>query len=122
MPKTILTVDDAATMRKLIVFTLKGAGYEVLEAADGVAGLQVLSTRAADLIITDINMPQMGGIELTRNVRQMPQHRTTPILVITTESEPDVKARAKAVGATGWIVKPFQPAQLVDIVKRVLKA
>jgi len=122
MPKTIVTVDDAATMRKLIVFTLKGAGYEVLEAADGVAGLQLLSSRAADLIITDINMPNMGGIELTRSVRQLPQHRTTPILVVTTESEAGVKAQAKTAGATGWIVKPFQPDQLVDIVKRVLKS
>ncbi len=121
MPKTIVTVDDAATMRKLIVFTLKGAGYEVLEACDGVAGLQLLSSRAADLIITDINMPLMGGIELTRSVRQLPQHKTTPILVVTTESEAGIKAQAKAVGATGWIVKPFQPDQLVDIVKRVLK-
>ncbi len=122
MSKTIVTVDDAATMRKLIAFTLKGAGYEVLEACDGVAGLQLLSSRAADLIITDINMPGMGGIELTRSVRQLAQHKTTPILVVTTESEAGVKAQAKAVGANGWIVKPFQPNQLVDIVKRVLKA
>jgi two-component system, chemotaxis family, chemotaxis protein CheY len=121
MPKTIVTVDDAATMRKLIGFMLKQAGYEVLEASDGVAGLQLLSSRAADLIITDINMPLMGGIELTRSVRQLPQHRTTPILVVTTESEAGVKAQAKAVGANGWIVKPFQPDQLVEIVKRVLK-
>jgi two-component system chemotaxis response regulator CheY len=120
MAKTIITVDDAATMRKLIGFTLRGAGHEVLEAEDGMRALALLTSRDVDLVVTDINMPNMNGIELTRKLRALPRHRSTPILVVTTESEMAVKTQAKAAGATGWIVKPFQPDQLVAVVAKVL--
>lgn len=121
MPKTIMTVDDAPTMRKLIGFTLKGAGHTVLEAEDGLNALNVLSTRRVDLVISDINMPKMNGVELTRKLRESALHRATPILIITTESDAGVKGQAKAAGATGWIVKPFKPEQLLEIVDKVLK-
>lgn len=118
--KTILTVDDASTMRKLIVFTLGGAGHKVLEAADGVAALATLKQTPLDLIISDLNMPRMNGLELTRKIRELPQCSKTPILIVTTESEANVKAQARQAGATGWIVKPFEPAQLLAVVQRVL--
>lgn len=120
MARTIMTVDDAATMRKLIGFTLRGAGHDVLEAEDGMRALALLSARSVDLVITDVNMPQMDGIELTRRLRSLPQHASTPIIIVTTESELSVKSKAKAAGATGWIVKPFQPDQLVAAVAQVL--
>ena len=120
MSKTIMAVDDASTMRKLIAITLKGAGHNVLEAEDGLSALGTLSKQSVDLVISDINMPRMNGIELIKNLRQLPQHKTTPILVVTTESDPTIKNTAKAAGATGWIVKPFKPEQLVEVVARVL--
>ncbi len=120
MARTIMTVDDAATMRKLISFTLRGAGHDVLEAEDGMRALTALSSRDVDLVITDINMPNLNGIELTRRLRSLPRHKTTPILIVTTESELSIKSQAKAAGATGWIVKPFQPDQLVAVVGKVL--
>lgn len=120
MAKTIITVDDAATMRKLIGFTLRGAGHDVVEFEDGHKVLAAMASRSVDLVITDLNMPLMDGIDLTRRIRSLPQHRTTPILVVTTESELSVKSKAKAAGATGWIVKPFQPDQLVAAVAQVL--
>lgn len=117
---TILTVDDALTMRKLIGFTLARCGFEVIEAADGPAALKQLRSRSVDLIVSDVNMPGMSGIELTREIRKLGRCASTPILIVTTESDPAIKAKAKAAGATGWIVKPFEPEQLVAIVKRVL--
>jgi len=108
--KTILTVDDASTMRKLIAFTLGGAGHKVLEAEDGTAALAALGKSSVDLIISDLNMPRMSGLELTRKIRELPQFIKTPILIVTTESEANIKAQAKQAGATGWIVKPFEPA------------
>lgn len=120
MRKTIMTVDDAATMRKMISFTLKGAGHDVLEAADGAEAYGVLSQRAVDLVITDVNMPNMDGIELVRRLRAHPNHQRTPILMLTTESQPEIKQQGKAAGATGWIVKPFQQEQLLAVVARVL--
>jgi two-component system chemotaxis response regulator CheY len=120
MARTILTVDDAATMRKLIAFTLGGAGHQVLEAEDGPAALATLGSAAVDLVISDLNMPKMNGVELVRRIRQLPRHAATPILMVTTESEAGVKQAAKQAGATGWIVKPFEPPQLLAIVKRVL--
>ncbi len=121
MAKTIMTVDDAATMRKLIAFTLKGAGHSVIEAEDGPTAIRLLGANAVDLIISDVNMPHMTGVELTRRVRQMPAYKTTPILIVTTESEAGIKSQAKTAGATGWIVKPFNPQQLVDVVNKVFK-
>lgn len=118
--KTVLTVDDASTMRKLIGFTLSAAGYEVIEAANGAQALELLKSRPVSLIASDVNMPGMDGIELTRQIRNLPGCSRVPILILTTESDPGVKAKAKAAGATGWIVKPFQPPELTAIVKRVL--
>jgi two-component system chemotaxis response regulator CheY len=122
MGKTILTVDDASTMRKMVSFTLKGAGHEVLEACDGANALAMLRSRPVDLVITDINMPNMNGLELTRQLRALPTFTRTPILLLTTESDPAKKAEGRAAGATGWIVKPFSQEQLLAIVSKVLPA
>jgi two-component system chemotaxis response regulator CheY len=120
MSKTIITVDDAATMRKMISFTLKGAGHDVIEAGDGAEAFATPKTRGVDLVITDVNMPNMDGITLTRNLRTLPQFAQTPIILLTTESSPEKKAEGKAAGATGWIVKPFQQEQLLAVVAKVL--
>ncbi|HTS78057.1 MAG TPA: response regulator [Bryobacteraceae bacterium] len=120
MAKTILAVDDAPTMRKLLSFALSGAGHRVVEAPDGRAALELLKTGSFDLIISDVNMPNMNGIELTRNLRRLPQHARTPVLIVTTESESGAKLAGKQAGATGWIVKPFDANQLVGLVNRVL--
>ena len=122
MSKRILAVDDAATMRKMVSFTLRGAGHEVVEAADGCEALTVLRARSVDLVITDVNMPNMDGIELTRRLRAMPGFARTPIILLTTESDPAKKSLGRAAGATGWIVKPFNQEQLLGIVAKVLAA
>jgi len=122
MPKTIITVDDAATMRKMIAFTLKTAGYEIIEAADGQAAFELLKDRSVDLVITDVNMPNMNGIELTQKVRTVPHLSKVPVLLLTTESDPEMKNRGRAAGATGWIVKPFKQEQLLAVVGKVLPA
>ena len=119
MGKTILTVDDAKTMRQMVSFTLKGAGHDVLEAQDGAIALSLLQSRAVDLVITDVNMPNMSGIELTRQLRAIPSFCRTPIILLTTESDPGKKAEGRAAGATGWIVKPFTQEQLLAIVARL---
>jgi two-component system chemotaxis response regulator CheY len=120
MGKTILTVDDATTMRKMVSFTLRGVGHEVLEAPDGAAALSLLRTKPVDLVITDINMPNLDGIELTRRMRALPSFQRTPVLLLTTESDPGKKAEGRAAGATGWIVKPFSQEQLLAIVAKLL--
>src|ERR1700760_162870 len=107
MGKKILTVDDSKTMRDMITFTLRKAGFEVSEADDGVAALALLRNSVVDLIITDLNMPRMDGISLIKNVRTTPNHRAVPILMLTTESDSTKKADGKAAGATGWLVKAF---------------
>jgi two-component system chemotaxis response regulator CheY len=122
MGRTIITVDDAATIRKMVSFTLRGAGHEVLEAQDGSIALNLLQARAVDLVITDVNMPNMNGIELTRRLRTLPSFSRTPVLLLTTESDPAKKAEGRAAGATGWIVKPFSQEQLLAIVARLLPA
>jgi two-component system chemotaxis response regulator CheY len=119
MAKRIITVDDAATMRRLIAYTLRGAGHEVLEAEDGEDALRLLGGQGIDLVITDINMPKMDGIELVRRLRSLPRFQATPILLLTTESDPEKKRQGKEAGATGWITKPFQPDQLVAAVAKV---
>ncbi|MCP4114318.1 MAG: response regulator [Desulfobacteraceae bacterium] len=121
MTKTILTADDSASMRQMVSFTLKGAGYEVVEAEDGKEGLSMISQTKVDMIITDLNMPNMDGIEMIRNVRAMPQYKFIPIILLTTESQGDKKKEGKAAGATGWIIKPFKPEQLLGVIKKVLK-
>jgi two-component system chemotaxis response regulator CheY len=120
MKQTILTVDDAATMRKMVSFTLRGVGHDVIEAADGTDALAMVVSRAVDLVITDIHMPRMNGIELTRQLRALPAFQKIPILLLTTESDPAKKAEGRAAGATGWIVKPFNQEQLLAIVAKVL--
>ncbi|WP_237152698.1 response regulator [Oryzibacter oryziterrae] len=122
MAKRILTVDDSKTMRDMVSYTLKGAGFEVVEAEDGVRALTVLQSGKVDLIITDINMPNMDGVTLVKRVRSQPSHAATPILILTTESGEDKKAAGKAAGATGWIVKPFAPDKLLQVVNKVCPA
>ena len=121
MTKTVLTIDDSRTMREMLNHALVEAGYRVLQAVDGIEGLEVLQAngRAIDVVITDINMPRMDGFGVIEGVRADPNHRTTPILVLTTESDGAKKERARSAGAAGWIVKPFNPAKLLDAVRRV---
>jgi two-component system chemotaxis response regulator CheY len=120
MGHCILTVDDSSTMRQMITFTLKGAGFDVLEAGDGVEGLEVAKGKKLSLIITDVNMPRMDGITLVQRLRALPEFKFTPILVLTTESDAAMKQKGKEAGATGWIVKPFSPEKLLDVVNKVL--
>jgi two-component system chemotaxis response regulator CheY len=119
MAKRILTVDDSKTMRQMVSSTLRKAGFDVNEAEDGKKALTVLSAGRFDLIITDLNMPNMDGITLIKNVRAGSQHRAVPILILTTESDGAKKADGKAAGATGWLVKPFSPEKLIELVHRV---
>lgn len=117
---SILAVDDSASMRQMVSFTLKGAGYQVREAADGVEALEIAKGETFDLVLTDVNMPNMNGIELVKNLRQEDAYKFIPMLMLTTESAGDIKMQGKAAGATGWIVKPFNPDQLLSTIKRVL--
>ncbi len=117
---TILSVDDSNSIRQMVSFTLKQAGYDVLEAADGRDALGIAKQKAVNLVITDINMPNMDGLSLIRELRALPSYKFTPILTLTTESGQDKKQAGKAAGATGWIVKPFNPDQLLATVKKVL--
>jgi len=119
MTQTILTVDDSRTMRDMLKMALVEAGYNVLQAVDGVDGLDVLQNSAPDVIVTDINMPKMDGYGVIRHMRSVPEHMTTPILVLTTESEGPKRNLARDAGATGWIVKPFDTDKLVAAVRRV---
>ena len=119
MAKKILAVDDSKTMREMVSFTLKGAGYEVVEAEDGKAALAALNGSKVDAVITDLNMPNMNGFELIRALRANPAYKFTPILMLTTEGDASKKEEGKAAGATGWIVKPFNPEKLVEVVKKV---
>lgn len=120
MKRTVLAIDDALTMRKLVSFTLRTAGLDVVEAPDGADAIELLKTRTFDLIITDVNMPKLNGIEFTRQARQLPNGKTVPILMLTTESDAEKKTQARAAGASGWIVKPFQQEQLLAVVGKVL--
>lgn len=120
MKNTVLVVDDAMTMRKMVSFTLRGSGYQTVEAGDGIDALAALGAHVVDMIITDVNMPRMDGIEFTRQARVALKGRSVPILILTTESELEKKNQARAAGATGWIVKPFQQEQLLAVVSRVL--
>jgi len=115
-----MSVDDSSTLRRMVSFTLKAAGYEVFEACDGVEALRVLKSHPVDLVISDINMPNMDGLELTRQLRQQPRFGRTPIILLTTESDPGKKADGRAAGATGWIVKPFNQEQLLAVVAKVI--
>ncbi|MBI1274825.1 response regulator [bacterium] len=119
MTKKILTVDDSKTMREMVSFTLKGAGYEVIEAEDGKHALASINGIKVDAIITDLNMPNMNGFELIQSLRSDPNYKFTPILMLTTEGDDSKKQEGKAAGATGWIVKPFNPDKLVEVVRKV---
>ncbi|WP_185231263.1 response regulator [Teredinibacter franksiae] len=117
----ILAVDDSASMRQMVSFTLKGAGHDVCEAADGVEALALAKAGGSvDLVISDINMPNMDGITLIKELRSLPTFKFTPILMLTTESGADKKSEGKAAGATGWIVKPFNPDQLLATIGKVI--
>ena len=120
MLKRIMTVEDSTSLREMITFTLGDAGYEVAEAEDGQDALNKLNSFKADLVITDLNMPNMNGIELTRSLRATSSYRFIPIIFLTTESQMQKKQAAKEAGATGWIVKPFKPDQLLQVVRKVL--
>jgi two-component system, chemotaxis family, chemotaxis protein CheY len=115
MPKTVLVVDDSISMRQMVAFTAKEAGYTVLEGADGQQALDALKGQRVDVVITDLNMPVMGGFELSRRLRANPLYKFTPILMLTTESQEAKKLEGKASGVTAWIVKPFNPVQLLAI-------
>ena len=117
---TILAVDDSASMRQMVSFTLKAAGFTVTEAVDGVDALNKAKTGKFDLVLTDVNMPKMDGISLIRELRALSPYKFTPILMLTTESGADKKSEGKSAGATGWIVKPFNPDQLLATIKKVL--
>jgi two-component system chemotaxis response regulator CheY len=119
MNKTILTVDDSRTMRDMLLLALSDAGFRVLQAEDGMHGLEVLQLEQPDVIVTDINMPRMDGYGFIEGVRRDAKHRAVPILVLTTESDSEKKDKARRAGATGWIVKPFDPTKLVAAIRRV---
>lgn len=122
MTKTILCVDDSPSVRQMVKLTLTGAGYTVIQAEDGAEGLRVAATAQANLIITDLNMPNMNGLQFIREVRKLPAYAGVPILFLTTESDAALKQEAKAAGATGWITKPFQQEQLVALARKVVGA
>ncbi len=122
MAKRIMTVDDSATIRQMLKFTLSDAGFEVIEAIDGVDACAKLKENPVNMVITDLNMPKMDGIELIREVRKDPANRFVPIIMLTTESQEVKKQEGKSAGASGWIVKPFSPEQLLAVVKMVLVA
>jgi two-component system chemotaxis response regulator CheY len=117
---SILAVDDSASMRQMVSFTLKSAGYNVVEAVDGQDAYEKAQGRSFDLVLTDQNMPRMDGISLTKKLRENPQFKTTPILMLTTESSDQMKQAGRAAGATGWLVKPFDPNKLIEVIKKVI--
>ena len=116
----IMTADDSASVRQMVGFTLKQNGYEVIEAVDGQDALTKLTTKKVDMLLTDLNMPNLDGIGLIKGVRKSGINKFIPIVLLTTESQDNKKAEGKAAGATGWIVKPFKPEQLIAVVKKVL--
>lgn len=120
MSKVIMTADDSASVRQMVAFTLKQNGYEVIEAVDGKEALTKLGTMNVDMLITDLNMPNLDGIGLIKGVRGGSLNRLIPIVMLTTESQDSRKMEGKAAGATGWIIKPFKPEQLVAVVRKVI--
>jgi two-component system chemotaxis response regulator CheY len=122
MSKTILTIDDSASVRQMVVLTLSAAGHNVIEAGDGAQGYAKAIAEPVHAVITDLNMPVMNGIEFIRKYRQHPMSKGVPIILLTTESDEALKAEARAAGATGWIVKPFKQDQLVAVIKKVTGA
>lgn len=119
MPKTILAVDDSMSIRETVRMTLQSAGYRVVTAEDGAKGLAMAGIEHADLVITDLNMPNMDGIALITELRASARYRFTPILMLTTESQEEKKIAGRRAGATGWIVKPFDASRFIAVVQRV---
>ncbi len=119
MAATILTVDDSKSIRQMVTFTLQQAGYSVIEAEDGKDALTKINS-SVKMVLSDLNMPNMNGIELIKAIRANPSYKFLPVIMLTTESQGDIKQQGKAAGATGWIVKPFNPEQLLGVVKKVL--
>lgn len=120
--KTIMTVDDSATVRTCLESTLSEAGYRVIQAVDGLDAMQKLQDRPVDLVVTDLNMPNMDGVELIKTVRKTPGHRFTPILMLTSETQPELKQAGKQAGASAWVAKPFRPQNLLAVVQMVCPA
>jgi two-component system chemotaxis response regulator CheY len=120
MTPKIMTVDDSESIRQMAMFSLKQLKYELMQAANGVEALKGLRETPVNMLITDLDMPEMNGMELVRHVRAMPEYKNIPIIILTTESDTKIKQKAKAIGATGWITKPFTPKQLVNVVKTVM--
>jgi two-component system chemotaxis response regulator CheY len=118
---SILAVDDSVSMRKMVSFTLIGAGYKVTEAVDGLDALEKAQLQSFDLVLTDQNMPRMDGLGLTKKLREHPNFKNTPILILTTESSDQMKQAGRAAGATGWLVKPFDPNRLIEIIQKVIR-
>jgi two-component system chemotaxis response regulator CheY len=118
---SILAVDDSASMRKMVSFTLTGAGYRVVEAVDGEDAFEKAMGASFDLVLTDQNMPRLDGLGLTRRLRGEPRFKSIPILILTTESGDQMKQAGRAAGATGWLVKPFDPTRLLDVIQKVIR-
>lgn len=118
----ILAVDDSSSLRQMVAFTLKSSGFDVIEAVDGQDAIDKLNGRMVDLVLTDQNMPRMDGLTLVRHLRTLPHFQSTPILILTTESSDEMKQAGRAAGATGWMVKPFDPRKLIEVIRKVLPA
>ena len=119
--QSILAVDDSPSMRKMVSFTLSGAGYKVVEAVDGMDALEKAEAQQIDLVLADQNMPRLDGIGLTKKLREHPRFKNTPILILTTESSDQMKQAGRAAGATGWLVKPFDPNKLIEVIQKVIR-
>ena len=122
MAKRVMTVDDSATVRQVLQVTLESAGYDVVQAVDGADALDKLSREPVDMLVTDLNMPRIDGIGLIHEIRQKPGNRFMPIIMLTSEAQPEKKNAGKAAGASGWITKPFRPEQLLAVVRMVCPA
>jgi two-component system chemotaxis response regulator CheY len=120
MAKTILAVDDSGSLRQMVVFSLKASGYQVTEAVDGQDGLEKARSQVFDLVLTDQNMPRMDGLTLIKSLRGLPAYQRVPILMLTTEASDEMKMKGRAMGANGWLVKPFDPQRLTEVVKKVI--
>ncbi len=120
MSKTILAVDDSGSLRQMVVFSLRAAGYQVVEAVDGMEGLEKARTQVFDLVLTDQNMPRMDGLTLIKSLRAIASYQKVPILMLTTEASDDMKTKGRAAGASGWLVKPFDPQRLTEVVKKLI--
>ena len=119
--RSILAVDDSPSMRKMVSFTLSSAGFKVVEAVDGVDALEKAQAESIDLVLADQNMPRLDGIGLTRKLREHPKFKTIPILILTTESSDQMKQAGRTAGATGWLVKPFDPNRLIEVIQKVIR-